>query len=248
MSVAIERVSELPLTLTSSEVAYGKRHGSWRCQTSCSWKQVGLLVLRRRCDDPARRCEPARRVLGLWEPGFMPELIVPTVALHQEWLRAHLEWPGEHQDGSGLADDDEVESAAGFSRFVTRLQNEADEAHALPAGRVHCSYWWITEGRVVAGAIALRHELNDFLRDSGGHVGYSVRPSARRRGLAGWALAQALQRASTMGIDQVLATCAVDNEASRRAIEAAGGVLEDVRDTVQGRVQRFWITSGAPGN
>jgi predicted acetyltransferase len=177
----------------------------------------------------------------------MPELIGPTVAMHQEWLRAHREWSGEHQDGSGLADGEEVESAEGFAAFVTRLQNEADEANALPAGRVHCSYWWITEGRVVVGAVALRHELNDFLRDAGGHVGYSVRPSARRRGVAGWALARALQRASVMGIDPVLVTCAVDNEASRRTIEAAGGVLEDVRDTVLGRVERFWITSAAPG-
>lgn len=177
----------------------------------------------------------------------MPELVAPTVLLHLEWLEAHREWPGEHQDGSGLADDDEVESAKGFAAFVARLQNEADEAKALPAGRVHCSYWWIVEGRVVVGAIALRHDLNDFLRDGGGHIGYSVRPSARRRGLAGWGLAQALQRASTMGIDQVLVTCAVDNEASRRTIQAAGGVLEDVRDTALGRVQRFWITTSPGG-
>lgn len=173
----------------------------------------------------------------------MPELIAPDVALHEEWLRAHREWKDEHQDGSGIADGDEVDSAAGFAAFVTRLRDEADETRALPAGRVHCSYWWITEGRTVVGAVALRHELNDFLRDAGGHIGYSVRPSARRRGLARWALAQALRRASGMGIDRVLVTCAVGNDASRRTIESAGGVLEDVRDTVLGRVQRFWITS-----
>lgn len=175
----------------------------------------------------------------------MVELIKPNVALHEEWLQAHREWPDEHQDGSGLANDDEVDSAEGFAAFVTRLQDEADEAKALPAGRVHCSYWWITEGQTVVGAVALRHELNDFLRDAGGHIGYSVRPSARRRRLASWGLAQALRQASAMGIDQVLLTCTIDNEASRRTIESAGGVLEDVRDTALGRIQRFWITATA---
>lgn len=174
----------------------------------------------------------------------MPELIVPTVNLHQAWLEAHREWPSEHQDGSGLTDSDEVKSADGFATFETRLQSEADEAEVLPAGRVHYSYWWIVERRVVSGAISRRHKLTDALRDDGGHIGYSVRPSARRRGLARWALSQMVQQASTMGIPQVLLTCAVDNEASRRTIEAAGGVRVDVRDAKSDGVRRFWITSG----
>ena len=177
----------------------------------------------------------------------MPELIVPTVTLHQAWLEAHREWSSEHQDGSGLADGDEVESEDGFATFVTRLLSEADEAEVLPAGRVHCSYWWITEGRAVFGAIALRHELNDALRDNGGHIGYSIRPSARRRGLARWALDQVVRQASSMGITQVLLTCAADNEASRRTIEAAGGVRVDVRDARPDGVRRVWITSAGGG-
>ena len=42
------------------------------------------------------------------------------------------------------------------------------------------------------GAIALRHELNDFLLTIGGHIGYGIRPSARRRGLAAFALTRTL--------------------------------------------------------
>ena len=37
---------------------------------------------------------------------------------------------------------------------------------------------------VLLGFLSVRHELNEFLLEEGGHVGYSVRPSARRRGLA----------------------------------------------------------------
>jgi predicted acetyltransferase len=171
----------------------------------------------------------------------VPALTRPTTDLQLEWLEAHREWPEEHQDGSGLRDDD-VESAEGFAAFVARLQHESDDDSPLPTDRVHCTYWWITEGRSVLGAVALRHVLNDFLLEAAGHIGYSVRPSARRRGLAGWALDEALQSAWKLGIDPVLITCAVDNEASRRTIESRGGVLEDVRDTVLGRVRRYWIT------
>jgi predicted acetyltransferase len=45
----------------------------------------------------------------------------------------------------------------------------------------------------VLGAIALRHELNDRLTQLG-HIGYDIRPSARRRGLATWALGRMLER------------------------------------------------------
>ena len=53
-------------------------------------------------------------------------------------------------------------------------------------------------------------------------------------------LAAALPRAHAMGIDPVLVTCDVDNVASRRVIEANGGVLEN---ELQGKL-RFWVPTG----
>lgn len=175
----------------------------------------------------------------------MPALTLPTVELHPEWLQAHRDWAGAHQDGSGLRDDEDVESPEGFAAFVARLQQEADEAQPVPQGRVHCSYWWVTEDGTVLGAIALRHELNDFLLEAGGHIGFGIRPSARRRGLAGWALNQVLNHAWQRGLDRLLVTCEVDNEPSRRTIESRGGLLEDVRDTAVGRVRRYGVARPA---
>jgi predicted acetyltransferase len=71
----------------------------------------------------------------------------------------------------------------------------------------------------------------------GGHIGYAVRPTARRRGHATAALALMLPVAAERGIDPVLVTCDTDNVGSRRVIEANGGVLEDVR----GQKMRYWI-------
>jgi predicted acetyltransferase len=163
----------------------------------------------------------------------VPELITPTVRLHRQWLDARDDWGrGVHQDGSGLRPTDDVDSAAGFADWVARLRNG-------PEGRdwVPCTYWWIADGYTVLGSIALRHELDDDLLQRGGHIGYGIRPSARRRGLASWALGEVLTAARERDIGRVLIACAVTNEASRRVIEHHNGVREDERD---GKY-RYWI-------
>jgi predicted acetyltransferase len=181
-----------------------------------------------------------------WERRYRPcvrELIEPTTLLHAQWLAAHDDWgPETHEDGAGLLAGDEVRSPEGFAAWVGRLRRQADTTAPPDAGWVHCTYWWIVEGDAVLGAIALRHELNDFLLRAGGHIGYGIRPSARRHGLATWALGQVLSEARAHGLDRVLITCADDNVASARIIEHHGGVLEDVRDTELGRTRRYWVS------
>jgi len=173
----------------------------------------------------------------------MAELIAPTARLHRAWLASRDDWgAGTHQDGAGLRPEDEVETPDGFAAWVRKLLRESDPAIPAAPGWVHCTYWWIVEDDEVLGAIALRHELNPFLREAGGHIGYGVRPSARRRGLAAFALAGILPYAKKLGLDRVLITCNVANEGSRRTIERNGGELEDIRDTDIGRLRRYWIT------
>ena len=173
----------------------------------------------------------------------MPELMTPTTSLRESWLAARSEWGRDvHQAGSGLRADDDVRSPEGFAQWVTRLHREADPAIPPTADRVHATYWWIVEDDSYLGAITLRHTLNDILLRAGGHIGYSVRPSARRRGVATWALRSVLPEARAVGLQRVLVTCDDTNLPSARTIEKAGGVLEDVRDTEVGRTRRYWIT------
>ncbi|MFC1438625.1 GNAT family N-acetyltransferase [Streptacidiphilus sp. N1-10] len=169
----------------------------------------------------------------------MPELIAPTIRLHASWLEAHREWgPGLHEDGFGLLPSDEVESPEGFAAWVARLAADSDPAHA---DQWCCTYRWIVEGDRVHGAIALRHGADDFVLWAG-HIGYGIRPSSRRRGLARWALGGMLEEARTQGLDQVLLVCEVDNIASAMTIEHHGGVLGSIQDTEIGPVRRYWIT------
>lgn len=102
----------------------------------------------------------------------MPELISPTARLRDSWLASRDEWGRDvHQDGAGLRAGDDVDSPAGFARWVARLAGQADTSRPAGESRVHASYWWITEEGTYLGAITLRHELNDVLLRAGGHIG-----------------------------------------------------------------------------
>src|SRR5664280_2181360 len=174
----------------------------------------------------------------------MPDLLAPTMRLHSAWRAAHEEWgPGTHEDGFGLLPEDDVSSSAGFAAWLSRLLEESNQATQLGDGRVNCTYRWITEDDQVLGGIALRHELDDLLMAEGGHIGYGIRPSARRRGLATWALGQMLAEAANLGLERVLVVCAVENIASARTIERCGGVLRDTRHTSRGSLRRYWLRS-----
>ncbi len=170
----------------------------------------------------------------------MPDLIAPTTRLHTAWLEAHDDWgPGVHEDGFGLRPSDEVTSSAGFAAWVARLTEDFDPAEA--AGRMRCTFQWIVDTDRVLGGIALRHEFSEL-----GHIGYGIRPSERRRGLATWALGRMLVEARTLGLNQVLIICAIDNIASAKTIERNGGILEDIRATEHGPARRYWIKIGTP--
>lgn len=150
----------------------------------------------------------------------MPELILPDAGLYIPWQQAHEEWgPGRHEDGFGLLPDDDVGSPSGFSRWVAGLLRDD-----------HCSYRWLVEDGSVLGGIALRHDSHPLVRRMG-HLGYGVRPTARGRGLAGWAVGLMLEEARLRGMDRVIAVCERSNYASARTLKSQGGVLMHGRDS-----------------
>ncbi len=170
----------------------------------------------------------------------MPSLQAPTARLHESFLKAHHEWgPGPHEDGFGLGPDEEVETAAGFAAWVSRLTRAEDPAADPGPGHTHCTYRWIVEDDQIQGAIALRHELTDDRLRSLGHIGYGVRPSARRRGLATWALGETLGEARARGLPRLLIVCEAGNIASARTIEHWGGAAEPAEPDAPTR--RYWI-------
>lgn len=93
----------------------------------------------------------------------------------------------------------------------------------------------------VRGVIQIRHELNAFLRQYGGHIGYSVHPDDWGQGYATRMLALALEQCDALGLRDILITCHPDNRASARVIEKNGGVHTQTVE-VDGRpVKHYWI-------
>jgi predicted acetyltransferase len=165
-------------------------------------------------------------------------LVRPSAEYAESWAAAVREFAedGTSMNGSGLWHLDEP-MAAGIEQFLADQRRMESGEHANPPVRVPCTYFWIVEGDEFVGYLAMRHELNEWLLEEGGHIGYSVRPSRRRQGHASRALALALDEARAIGLDRVLVTADEDNRASWRAIEANAGLLEDSR---AGK-RRYWI-------
>lgn len=113
-----------------------------------------------------------------------------------------------------------------------------------PAGKVPATqYLALDENEHLVGMVNLRHCLNDYLLEFGGHIGYSVRPADRKNGYAIQMLKLALDEAKALGLDRVRIACDRYNIASAKTIQANGGVLDGERyDPQDGTLtQRYWI-------
>lgn len=174
----------------------------------------------------------------------MTRLIGPSFDRYDEWAELIAETPSDEIDGSGFwGDHQPIVTPEAYREFVAFLITEGNERVPPIQDRVKCSYFWIVDDddRWV-GFLALRRSIDHpFLREFGGHIGYSVRPSRRREGHASRALMAALAEASALGIDRVLVTCDDDNVGSAATIEKAGGAFEDVREGKR----RYWIATRA---
>lgn len=96
----------------------------------------------------------------------------------------------------------------------------------------------------LVGMIQVRHCFNEFLEKYAGHIGYSVRPSERRKGYAKEMLRMALPFCREIGLEKVLISCIDGNIGSEKTILANGGVYESTVHEPNGDrdLKRFWIT------
>jgi predicted acetyltransferase len=113
----------------------------------------------------------------------------------------------------------------------------------VPAGFVPNTFFVGVVAGVVVGRLSLRHSLNDFLAKVGGHIGYGVIPSQRRRGYATEMLRQAIPICASLGITRALITCDEHNVGSRKVVESCGGVFEGLIDCPESGVpkRRYWL-------
>jgi predicted acetyltransferase len=143
-----------------------------------------------------------------------------------------------------------------FSAYLARLW-QYSRGEGLPPGYVAGTEYWLLDRAAdkILGVLRLRHWLTPYLEERGGHIGYAIRPSARRNGYGTRMLALMLdclrspvwQHSHGLNLRRVLVTCNTENTASARIIEANGGVLENQVWSEGELVSRYWIDLGMGG-
>lgn len=168
-------------------------------------------------------------------------LLEPTRAYAREmeaYRQAFLDYGGSMDGCGSLRRFDDIED---WFKQVEAYQ----KAETTPPDKVPCTQFIYVRGedQRVVGVIQIRHCFNEYLEKYAGHIGYSVRPDERRKGYATAMLKAALPYCRPLGIRDVLISCVVGNEGSRRTILNNGGVYEStVHEPASGRdLERYWI-------
>lgn len=168
----------------------------------------------------------------------MCRLVKLTPDMEREYFDYMAEWKSAGKEIVPMSSDHKELS---FAEYLASLRNFETE-ESCPKNFVPGTTWFYVndEGRIL-GAVNLRHRLNDYLLRVGGHIGYGVRPSERRKGHASQILSLTLEKARELGLSRVLITCNKENTGSARTILKNGGVLENEVPEEDEITQRYWI-------
>jgi predicted acetyltransferase len=162
-------------------------------------------------------------------------LIEPTTKLEVEFLAMAEEYRA--------ARDERYESALeDFPAYLEHLSHAACGMN-LPPGRVPEDNFWLVLNSRILGRSKLRHWLTPELEYEGGHIGYDIRPSERKKGYGTLILELTLKRARSLGLSRVLLTCDTDNIGSVRIIEKNGGELSGKATSRKSgkQISQYWI-------
>jgi predicted acetyltransferase len=165
-------------------------------------------------------------------------LVLPTIKYKEEIMNYKSEFieSGDSIDGSaGLRNAESFEEW--YSAFCDNLTEETVREGLVPA----TTFLGISCDGSLVGMIDIRHRLNDYLLNFGGHIGYSVRKSERKKGYATEMLALALKECINLNIEKILITCDKENTGSVKTIINNGGVLENEVADGNRITQRYWI-------
>lgn len=162
-----------------------------------------------------------------------------------EWEQAALNYKQEHIlhneaeiHGSALLD------SMPYRQWLKLVEDNSNETTVHDNWVVASTFFVVRKcDNKIIGMVDIRHYLNDFLANYGGHIGYGVRPTERKKGYATQILNFALKYAKSVGLTKVMLACYKDNIASRKTILKCNGKFEHEFIYTDGKsVQVFWIS------
>lgn len=168
----------------------------------------------------------------------MFKLVKPNKNMESEYWDYIKEWKdNEEKIFPSSVDPKELS----YDELLEQIKNE-ENANLCPKDLVPAStYFLVDKKNRILGAVNIRHELNDELYETGGHIGYGIRPSEREKGFGKQMLKLALEKAREIGIEYTLITCARNNIGSAKVIEANGGIFENEVTKNDIVIKRYWI-------
>lgn len=166
-------------------------------------------------------------------------LVKPSEEYRKEWYAIIKEMEEANEKITPLALKGNTED---YDLFLKNAEDIA-EGKNLPEGFVSADIYFLVDcNSRILGAIDIRHELNEYLLNYGGNIGYGVRPSERKKGYATEMLRLALDICKERKMDRVLVTCFKSNIGSAKTILKNGGILEnEILDGCELK-QRYWIS------
>ena len=146
----------------------------------------------------------------------------PSIDDKDEWLTYVYEMKIDNPDATpGGFKEDSV-----YEEWLKRINDESNSI--THDDRVPSSFYFLVRGDRIIGSISIRHNISTpFLKKYGGHIGYNIRPSERRKGYATKMLYLALFKCLELGLEDIMVTCKSDNVASSKTIENNHGKFVD---------------------
>ena len=138
-----------------------------------------------------------------------------------EYIREHYEY-GSNINGSGSLHN-YLDNYEGWLLKLEEDRNMVPNEQRVPAE----TYFLVRESdNRIIGMVNIRLVLNKRLKESGGHIGYGIRPTERRKGYNKINLYLALEVCHEHGIEEVMLSCDKNNPASSKTMLALGAKLD----------------------
>ncbi|MDR3263294.1 MAG: GNAT family N-acetyltransferase [Clostridiales bacterium] len=156
-----------------------------------------------------------------------------------EYMQEHFSVGERDLHGASL-----LEKMPVYGDWLTHLKKTNNPRTADPDWVTASTFFAVRKAdKKIVGIIDIRHYLNDFLKGYGGHIGYGVRPSERRKGYATEILRLGLEYCKTINLTHIMLACYKDNAASAKTIVKNGGIFEKEFEYTDGKtIQVYWVT------
>ena len=155
------------------------------------------------------------------------KLVFPSIEYKEKVIGLEKEFCEYHSDMNGSGALEWYLKESTYEEWLKKVITDIDIAN-IPHPRVPAlTYFYVREeDDEIVGMINIRLALNDFLKKEGGHIGYCIRPTQRKKHYATDMLRDALKVCDTIGIKEVILSCDKSNIASANVIKNCDGQLE----------------------